>query len=131
MVCVVEYAVDKLGVRLERLREKKAMTQMQLAKASGIRQTTISAIELGKQQPRESTLRLLAVGLGIPFPELEAYLEGRKGLRIAHTLGEQPSSRRWVDRNPALFGRAVSALIALNEERVEEFIIGAEERPPG
>lgn len=124
MAYAVEYRVDKPWMRLSALRERKAMTQVQLAEASGIRQTTISAIELGKQQPRSSTLRLLAQGLGVPFDDLVAYMEGRKRIRVSHVLGEAPES--WIDRNPELLGRAVRCLTRFEEDWVEEFVAGAE-----
>lgn len=122
MVCAVEYSVEKMGVRLRRLREKNGMTQMQLAQASGIRQTTISGLELGKQQPRDSTLRLLALGLGISVDDLEAYLEGRKRLRVTHVVGDKPDPDSWIERQPELFGQAIAAVIARGEDMARDLV---------
>lgn len=51
-------------VILQKMREKRKMTQKELSRASGIRQQTISAIESGKNKaPRADTLFLLAKAL--------------------------------------------------------------------
>lgn len=51
-------------VILQKMREKRKMTQEELSRASGIRQQTISAIESGKNKaPRADTLFLLAKAL--------------------------------------------------------------------
>lgn len=52
------------------LRKKKRLSQTSLAKASGVSQAAISAIERGERSPSESTIRMLADALGVTFAEL-------------------------------------------------------------
>jgi len=59
-----------LKIRLRAVRERRLMTQDELAAKSGITQTTISAIEMGKQSPRVTTVRRLAAALGVEPEEL-------------------------------------------------------------
>ncbi len=59
-----------IKVRLREVRERKLLTQQALADRSGLTQTTISAIEVGKHEPRISTVRRLAAALGVKPEEL-------------------------------------------------------------
>lgn len=53
-----------MTVILQRMREKRKLTQEELSKASGVKQQTISAIESGKNKaPRADTLYFLAKAL--------------------------------------------------------------------
>ena len=59
------------GPMLKRLRLKKNMRQIDLAKVSGISQETISLLERGKHQnPETETILRLSHGLGITPNEL-------------------------------------------------------------
>jgi len=63
-----------VGQTIKRLREKSGQTQQQTAEAIGYTGTdagaAISRIESGAQQPRLSTLRLIAKALGVSLAEL-------------------------------------------------------------
>ena len=59
-----------MKIRLREVRERKLMTQEELAVCSKLTQTTISALELGKQSPRITTVRRLAEALGVEPDEL-------------------------------------------------------------
>lgn len=59
-----------IKVKLREVRERKLLTQDELAARSGITQTSISAIEVGKHEPRISTVRRLAAALGVEPEEL-------------------------------------------------------------
>ncbi len=61
------------GEKLRRLRRGQAMTQEELAKASGVSPSTIVAIERGERaSPHPATLGKLAKALGVtPFDLLE------------------------------------------------------------
>ena len=59
-------------MRLKEIREKKFITQRELAAKSGVGLTTIARLELSRQRPRISTARKLAVALGIEPGELVA-----------------------------------------------------------
>lgn len=59
--------MDSIGARLRTARQRRFLTQEELAKASGVQVVTISRIENDRQesQPRLSTIRKLAKALGI------------------------------------------------------------------
>ncbi len=50
---------------LRRLRERKAFTRAALGKLAGVDASTIHRIELGSQKPYLTTIRKLAVALGV------------------------------------------------------------------
>jgi transcriptional regulator with XRE-family HTH domain len=52
------------------LRERKALSQRDLARTAGVTQATLSRIESGGADARPSTARKLAVALGVPPSEL-------------------------------------------------------------
>ena len=55
-----------MGERIRYLRRRRALTLVELAAATGIRRyQTLSAIEIGRTQPRLSTLRKIAAALGV------------------------------------------------------------------
>ena len=56
---------------LKELREKRALTQDELSRLSGIRAATISSLETSLQKPRPSTHRKLAKALKVKPIELE------------------------------------------------------------
>jgi transcriptional regulator with XRE-family HTH domain len=55
-----------VGERLRALRTSRGLTQEALERASGVEQTTISGIELGRRKnPQIETIARLADGLGV------------------------------------------------------------------
>ena len=64
------------GERLRALREKKGLTQEQLALLAGVRQSVVSKIERGVIDPRFSTMQALARALGMRLDKLEGDEEG-------------------------------------------------------
>jgi len=59
-----------LGEAVRQLRQKRGLTQEDLAHAAGITTGTLSLIERGHANPTWGTLRGLAVALGISMGEL-------------------------------------------------------------
>ncbi len=57
-------------------RERKALSQRDLAQLAGVSQFSISKIETGNQKPRPSTLRKLAAALGLTPEELFQHPDG-------------------------------------------------------
>jgi transcriptional regulator with XRE-family HTH domain len=57
--------VDNVGQRLKEERQLRGWSQRDLARETGVNTDTISGIETGQHEPRPSTLRKLAWGLGI------------------------------------------------------------------
>ena len=51
--------------RLAEIRRSRFLSQRELATMTGLSQSTIANLELGKQQPHFKTIRLLAVALGV------------------------------------------------------------------
>ncbi len=56
----------KIGDRVKELRQRKALTQEQLAEAVGRNRSTISMIEANRNTPQPGTIRRLADNLGVP-----------------------------------------------------------------
>lgn len=68
----------QLVVRLSRLRfwrERRALTQQELADKAGITRVALARIETGGADPRPSTTRKLARSLGVSVDELMAPLD--------------------------------------------------------
>jgi transcriptional regulator with XRE-family HTH domain len=59
-----------VGRNVRRIRQKKALTQEQLAEISGFSQQYISALEQGRRNPTVVTLYELALALGVSHLEL-------------------------------------------------------------
>jgi transcriptional regulator with XRE-family HTH domain len=62
--------VDNIGQRLKEERQLRGWSQRDLARETGVNTDTISGIETGQHEPRPSTLRKLAEGLGIEVRDL-------------------------------------------------------------
>jgi transcriptional regulator with XRE-family HTH domain len=62
--------METVADRLRRLRAERFLSQMELAKASGVGSTTIARIELGMVVPRAGTVRKLAQALEVKPAEL-------------------------------------------------------------
>jgi transcriptional regulator with XRE-family HTH domain len=80
---------------LRYIREKKELTQDELAALSGVPQNTLSRLERGLRKPRVSTLERLARALDVDDPAmlalnvtsvktLDEVLDGSKGVREAY-----------------------------------------------
>jgi transcriptional regulator with XRE-family HTH domain len=64
--------VDNIGQRLREERQLRGWSQRDLARETGVNTDTISGVETGQHEPRPSTLRKLAEGLGIEVRDLFA-----------------------------------------------------------
>lgn len=62
--------VVKLGEHISKQRKKRGITLEKLAYESGISKGNLSDIEHGKRDPRYSTLRIIAEGLGMSTSQL-------------------------------------------------------------
>jgi transcriptional regulator with XRE-family HTH domain len=75
-------ATSAFGGLLRRHRESLALSQEDLADASGVAARTISDLERGvAQRPRSATVRLLAAGLGLSGAELETFKAAARAWR--------------------------------------------------
>jgi transcriptional regulator with XRE-family HTH domain len=68
-------AMVYIGNNLKRARLRRAMSQRNLAEASGVSQKSITDIENGKREPYPSTVRKLATALGVDPAVLVGELE--------------------------------------------------------
>lgn len=89
------------GEMLARLRGAKGLNQLQLGEVSGVRNTSISSMELGKTQPREETLLRLLDALEVVGEERRAVLRSwvaDLAPRVAAEVFAEPRRRRarWV-----------------------------------
>jgi transcriptional regulator with XRE-family HTH domain len=71
MTSKYHHAMAKL-TRLKDVRQRKALTQQQLAEKVGVNRVTIARIEGGKDEPFPTTLRKVADALGVEPEELLA-----------------------------------------------------------
>ncbi len=113
------------------LRRRKGWSQQNLADASGVGQDTISSLELGRHQPRPSTLRKIAGALGVEvanlFGESVPSPKGREFFDIDRLKEEAIEKAR--PRNSSEIQRSVEEelerryspeeLFALKEEQLE------------
>jgi len=77
---------------LEELRERRAWSQADLARAAGVSVTTVTAVEAGTTRPQRGTLRRLAAALELEAAELAPYLTGR-GAALAERLRQSAGTR--------------------------------------
>src|SRR5919202_1482169 len=99
--------MDTVGRKVRMLRTLKGWSQTKLAEEIGVGQDTISAIERGEHEPRASTLRKLANGLGVDIAELFEEPTIRP-------LAEALVSPEAVEEQRALFGMCSAVLEELN-----------------
>ncbi len=70
--------------RLRELRQRRMLTQQELADQAGTTESTVNRLENGLQQPRISTIRKLATVLGVDAEELIVWAnEPEKGKAAA------------------------------------------------
>lgn len=87
--------MDSVGRRLKEERQLKGWSQRDLARETGVNPDTISGIETEQHEPRPSTLRKLAEGLGLEVRDFFA--------EPALPKGEAPSP------GPSLLDKALDA----------------------
>lgn len=88
-----------LGSKIRRLRQKKNLSQSELAQKAGVAQSTLSYLESGKKMPQFDTLSALCKGLGVSVLELLTY-------------DEPKSSKKWPLQQAPPAAQDVSALTA-------------------
>ncbi len=60
----------RLAVGIRELRQRKLLSQRELAEKAGVSETTIVKLELGATKPQPRTLRKIAAALGIGAEEM-------------------------------------------------------------
>ncbi|KGB54549.1 Transcriptional regulator, XRE family [Sphingopyxis sp. LC81] len=97
-------AAESFGVRLQRLRTAKELTQGQLAIHLGVSEPSISAWELDKARPKAGRMEALSLALGVEIAELlgidEAEnlneLVARAKAQIARAAGVSPDNIKFT-----------------------------------
>ena len=97
-------AAESFGVRLQRLRTAKELTQGQLAVHLGVSEPSISAWELDKARPKAGRMEALSLALGVEIAELlgidEAEnlneLVARAKAQIAKAAGVSPDNIKFT-----------------------------------
>jgi transcriptional regulator with XRE-family HTH domain len=60
----------RMAIRIKSLRERRGMTQAQLAEKAGVSRTYLARLETARQDPTLSTLEKLAKALGVKVGRL-------------------------------------------------------------
>ena len=102
-----------LAANLRRLRERRQLTQQDLAERSGVPRPTLAHLESGEANPTLSVLVRVAEALGTSIEELIGRVEPAIAFHPSNTLTEQ---RRGKARLVAL---APGAFAGLSFQRVE------------
>lgn len=89
-----EHQVVGFGESLRALRERHGLTQFDLSRSSGISQSTVSALETGKQRPWPSTRRALASAFSMTLEEFD-------GHTLREARGDEGSADSDADRAAA------------------------------
>lgn len=112
-------AEETAGERIRRRRKELSLTQVELARASGVNQGYLSAIERGKANPRKRTVDALAVALNMP-----------QGVIVGG--GREHDNPQPVEmREVPLFGTIPAGAPAESQEQLEMFPVLRHQWSPG
>jgi transcriptional regulator with XRE-family HTH domain len=64
---------NKLGSRVQRLRQEHGLSQEELADRAGLHRTYVSGVERGLRNPTLMVMEKLAMGLGVGLVELVTF----------------------------------------------------------
>jgi DNA-binding XRE family transcriptional regulator len=112
---------EKLAEKVRELRQKKGLTQAQLAEAVDVTNETISRLERGAYEPALSTAVSVAKTLGINLTDLTAAPEKVSAV--------SPVLRRITQQLSRLDGRAHSAILSVVELLAERTALEEIELP--
>ena len=82
----VEEANVNVARQIRLLRKRRNLTQQALAEASGLSRNTLSLLERGQTSPTVSTLKRLAIALGV---DINAFFNTADDASIVHTKADQ------------------------------------------
>ncbi len=102
-------SAESLGDRIRSIRRRQGLTQVQLASEANVNQGHLSSIERGDHVPRPSTIRAIAVALGVPEAVLVGPGEGHDAPQALET------------RELPLFGTIPNGPPAASQEQLEMF----------
>lgn len=82
----VEETTINVAHQIRKLRERRNLSQRALAEASGLSRNTLSLLERGQTSPTVSTLKRIALALGV---DLNAFFNPFKQVNIVHVKSNQ------------------------------------------
>jgi XRE family transcriptional regulator, regulator of sulfur utilization len=101
---MADHTATMLAANLRRLRERRKLTQQDLAERSGVPRPTLAHLESGEANPTLSVLVRVAEALGTSIEELIGRVEPAITLHLSKSLSEQRRGKaRWVELAPAAF----------------------------
>src|SRR5258708_36106260 len=101
---MADHTSTMLAAHLRRLRERRKLTQQDLAERSGVPRPTLAHLESGEANPTLSVLVRVAQALGTSIEELIGRIEAAVTVHDARALGEQRRGKaRLVDLAPSAF----------------------------
>jgi len=105
-----------LGRVLASLRERRSLSQAELAARVGMTQSTLSRMERGQAQPDAFTFRRLAEALGVTVAELSSYVDqalARSEQATRGAIGKPKTNKPWWQSAVAVAGAAgLAGLVA-------------------
>lgn len=96
-------AAESFGVRLQRLRTAKELTQGQLAARLGVSEPSISAWELDKARPKAGRIEALSEALGVEISELLGFDESENLNELVAKAKAQIAKAAGVDPDKIKF----------------------------
>ena len=114
--------VDSVGRKLREERQLRGWSQRDLARETGVNPDTISGIETEQHEPRPSTLRKLAEGLGLEVRDFFA--------EPTVPLGEAPTYSGQLKEERPIFDLVRDAVLRQAEQNRQAFNRAAESELP-
>ncbi len=110
---MADHSSTMLAANLRRLRERRKLTQQELAERSGVPRPTLAHLESGEANPTLSVLVRVAEALGTSIEDLIGRVEAAVTLHPCKSLGEQRRGRAHLTE------LAPGAFAGLSFQRVE------------
>lgn len=97
----VDETAINLAQRIRILRERRNLSQRALAEASGLSRNTLSLLERGQSSPTVSTLKRIALALGV---EIDTFFDTSEHVNIVHFKSDQRPHVQLLDVSMADLG---------------------------
>ena len=120
--------VDKIGVRIKKLREEKNLSLDELSKLTGFGIDLLESIESNKVQPQLGTVIKLSKALDSAFGRLVSGV-GDKLYSITRRNEEKPVSRSTSQKGEKKIYKYKSLASEVKGRHMESFIVQLEENP--
>jgi transcriptional regulator with XRE-family HTH domain len=125
MPAELDTLAKNLATNLRWVRERRSLTQSQLARLCGVPRSTIANIETGAANPTLAVLAQLALALQLPFEELLGAPRARCQLYKKGSLPVVPRGKSGKTRVHKLLPHAITGM------EIDRMELGPEERMAG